>query len=239
MPRIAAYHRPTDLDEALSLLTETNRVVLAGGTVINADRAPSDLEVVDLQSLGLDGIVTDGARIRVGAMTTLASVMDADLVPAWLRTIARSAEPSTLRTLATVGGAVASESSESVFAAALLVSDARVELAGADDRPLAEILEVGVPAGALITAVTIDPTGTGAQASTARTPADVPIVAAVAREANGQITLALTGVAPHPVLVAPSDPSAGLKPPADFRGSAAYRIELARILGTRAVEALA
>lgn len=238
MPLIAAYHRPTNLDEALSLLTETNRVVLAGGTVINADRAPSDLEVVDLQSLGLDGIVADGARLRLGAMTTLASVMDSDLVPAWLRTIARSAEPSTLRTLATVGGAIATGSSESVFVAALLVADARVELAGADDRPLAEILAVGVPAGAMITAVTIDPLGTGTLASTARTPADVPIVAAVAREANGRVTLALTGVASHPVLVAPSDPSAGLAPPADFRGTAEYRIELARILGARAVEVL-
>ena len=238
MPLIAAYHRPTDLDEALALMTEPNRMALAGGTVINADRAPSDIEVVDLQSLGLDGIVTDGDRLRVGAMATLASVTDADLVPTWLRSIARSEAPSTLGTLATVGGAIATGSGDSVFVAALLVADARVELAGADDRPLAEILGTGVPAGALITAVMIDPLGTGAEASTARTPADVPIVAAVAHEANGQITLALTGVASHPVLVSPSDPSAGLAPPADFRGSAEYRIELARILGTRAVEAL-
>ncbi len=238
MPLIAAYHRPTNLDEALALLAEPDRVVLAGGTVINADRAPSDLEVVDLQQLGLDGIVADGDRVRLGAMSTLASVVDADLVPTWLRTIARAEAPSTLRTLATVGGAVATGSSESVFVAALLVADARVELAGADDRLLAELLEVGVPVGAVITAVTIDPTGTGARAATARTPADVPIVAAVAREADGQITLALTGVAVHPVLVVPSDPTAGLAPPADFRGTAEYRIELARILGARAVGAV-
>jgi len=238
VPLIAAYHRPTSLDEAVDLLQAPNRIVLAGGTVVNADRAPSDLEVVDLQSLGLDTIEHDGDRVRIGAMATLAAGGDADAVPAWMRTIARAEAPSTLRSLATIGGTVAAGSGESLLLAALLVADARVELAGAEQRGLAELLATGVPEGAVITAVTIDPGGTAAEAHTARTPADAPIVAAVARTSNGTTALALTGVADTPVLVDPLDPSAGLTPPADFRGTAEYRLELARILGARAVEAI-
>jgi aerobic carbon-monoxide dehydrogenase medium subunit len=238
VPLIAAYHRPADLDEALSLLAEPNRIVLAGGTVVNADRVPSDLEVVDLQALGLDGLAADGDRVRIGAMTTLASLSEADPVPAWIRTIARAEAPSTLRSLATVGGTVASGSGESLLLAALLVCDALVELAGAEDRALVDALESGLPAGSVITAVTIDPGGLASQATTSRTPADKPIVAAVARSSNGTTTLALTGVADTPVLVDPTDPGAGLTPPADFRGTTEYRLELARILGIRAVEAV-
>ncbi|NIR36170.1 MAG: xanthine dehydrogenase family protein subunit M, partial [Actinobacteria bacterium] len=64
---VAAYYRPDSLDEALSLLAEPNRVPLAGGTVVNADREPSEIEVVDLQALGLGGVEHDGDRVRLGA----------------------------------------------------------------------------------------------------------------------------------------------------------------------------
>ncbi len=236
MPLVAAYYRPDSLDEALSLLAEPNRVPLAGGTVVNADREPSEIEVVDLQALGLGGVEHDGDRVRLGATATLADVADAGIVPEWLRDVARAELPSTLRTLATVGGTVASPSGESVLLAALLVSDAQVELAGTDDRPLPDVLRDGVPEGALITAVTIDPSGQGAVAATGRTPGDVPIVAAVARRrGDGEIVSALTGVGDVPSL---HDPAPQLAPPADFRGSSEYRLELARVLHDRATGAV-
>ena len=216
MPLVAAYYRPDSLDEALSLLAEPNRVPLAGGTVVNADREPSEIEVVDLQALGLGGVEHDGDRVRLGATATLADVADAGIVPEWLRDVARAELPSTLRTLATVGGTV--------------------ELAGTDDRPLPDVLRDGVPEGALITAVTIDPSGQGAVAATGRTPGDVPIVAAVARRrGDGEIVSALTGVGDVPSL---HDPAPQLAPPADFRGSSEYRLELARVLHDRATGAV-
>ena len=237
MPLIAAYHRPTTLEAALSLLSGQNRVVLGGGTSINANREASDVEVVDLQALGLDDITREGDRVRLGAMTTLGSVANCDLVPGWLQGIALAEAPSTLRHLSTVGGSVASRSGESRFVAALLVADATIELAGGAHQPLADLLRSGVPAGEIITAITIDPAGSVGEASTGRTPGDVPIVAAVARCANGHTALALTGVANTPVLADPDDPTASLSPPADFRGSAQYRLTLAKILSKRAVEA--
>ena len=236
MPLVAAYFRPDSLDEALSLLADPNRIPLAGGTTINADRERSDIEVVDLQALGLDAIESTAAGVRIGATASLAKIADAEAVPNTLRAIARAEEGSTLRTLATIGGTIASASAESVLVAALLVHDSQVELAGADDMALADLLASGVPPQSIITAVTIDAAGTTLHASTGRTPADTPIVAAVARSTNGTTSLALTGVADTPILVDPVDPTSGLAPAGDFRGSSTYRIELARVLSARALE---
>jgi len=238
VPLVAAYFRPDSLDEALSLLAEPNRIPLAGGTGVNADREPSALEVVDLQDLGLDGIEADGDRVRIGATATLDDLTHCRLLPGALRDIARREAPSTLRTLSTVGGTVAAGDSESVILAALLTGQATVEMAGAEDLPLEQILTSGIAPGAIIIAVTLDPTGTMATASTARTPADVPIVAAVARRSETGDHLALTGMAPTPILVNPANPTEGLNPPADFRGTGDYRRRLAAILSARAVEAL-
>ncbi|MEM9561563.1 MAG: FAD binding domain-containing protein [Actinomycetota bacterium] len=251
MAQVAAYHRPQDLDGAIELLAGPGRTALAGGTILNADREPPAIEVVDLQALGLDSIEpTAGGRLRLGAMVTLDRladrvVTDADgLLPAWLAGLARGELPSTLRTLATVGGTVAAGGGESALLAGLLAADAIVELAGhaatgPPGRPLTDVLASGLTPGSLVTAVTVDVTGSGAVAATGRTPADVPIVAAIAAAGTGGETrLALSGVADQPVLVDPSDPPVGLDPPGDFRGSAAYRRHLAEVLSARALEAV-
>lgn len=241
MPLMAAYHRPSTIGAALELLSEPHRVPLAGGTLFNADRAPSRLEAVDLQALGLEGIEAVGQEVRLGAMATLDEMSRSSLLPERLRALARAEAPSTLRTLATVGGLVARRRSDSLLLAALLAHWGRVALAGpdsADEADLGRVLSEGMPAGALITAVTIDPTGAAAVAATGRTPADVPIVAAYGRRVGGAVTVALTGVAPVPVLADGSDPVAGLAPEGDFRGSTEYRLELARVLARRVTEEL-
>ncbi len=239
MPVVVAYHRPERLPEALALMAEPHRVVLAGGTVLNADREPSALEAVDLQALGLDGIQTEGDRLRLGATATLDAVRRSDLVPPTLAAVARAEAPSTLRTLATIGGTVASVDGESLLLAALLAHDAVVETNGTDTRPIAEVLAAGVGRGVIITAVTIDPSGDAATATTGRTPADVPIVGAYGRRAGDDIVVALTGVADQPVLVDAAAPTEGLAPPADFRGTSEYRLELAEVLTRRVVRELA
>lgn len=238
---VSAYHRPQGLDQALALLADPGRVALAGGTIVNADREPPAVEVVDLQGLGLDGIEASGDRLRFGAMVTLDRVAEDAATPPWLAALARAELPSTLRTLATVGGTVAAGEAESVLLAGLLAAGATASVAGTDgDRPLHELIADGLGPGQLVTAVSIDTGVDGAVASTARTPADVPIVAAVAgRAGDGSTTLVLTGVADRPVVVDPGDPAAGLEPPGDFRGSPDYRRHLAATLSARALEVLA
>ena len=240
---MVAYHRPTTIEDAIGLLSEPDRVVLAGGTMLNADREPSDLEAVDIQALRLDRIEADDTgRVRLGAMVTLDEISRSESIPARMRHVARAEAPSTLRTLATVGGLVARRQADSVLLAALLAHRGRVALAGgggADDLELGELLDADMPAGALITAVTIDPDGAVATAGTGRTPADVPIVAAYGRRVGGAVTVTLTGVAGVPVRADESDPVAGLAPDGDFRGSSEYRLMLAGVLTRRVVADLA
>ena len=238
VPLVTAYHRPGSLGEALELLISPQRVALAGGTTLNADREPSEFEAVDLQALGLGSITADNeGLVRLGATATLDDVRRSDLLPESLRELARAEQPSTLRTLATVGGLVAKASAESLLLAGLLAHEGRVELAGPTDgasqHRLVEVLAAGVAPGSLITAVTIDPAGRTAVSGTGRTPADVPIVAAYGRRTPGFVAMAVTGVADHPVMVDVFDPVAGLDPAGDFRGSREYRLHLARTLTAR------
>ncbi len=237
MPTVLAYHRPSDLDEAAGLLDGTSRRAIGGGTVIVPQaRIPSDdgVELVDLQGLGLDSIAGSGDTVEIGAMVRLGELATADDVPPLLRDLAKRELPSALRNQATVGGTVALGDGESVLLAGLLAHDASVAVHGHGSMSLVDYLAGDV--SGVVTSVCVDSTGSGSIAATGRTPADVPIVAAIARASGAQTSVALTGVAASPVLVDPGDPTAGLEPPADFRGSSEYRTHLVATLVARVVE---
>lgn len=226
MPRIIGYHRPSTIEEALAELAApgARKVVLAGGTSLNAGLDREPIEVIDLQALGIDAITIDAGRMTVGAMVTLQDLADHPETPAVIADLARREAPSTLRAAATIGGLVATADPESELLAGLLVHETTVRIADGTDHILPAVLAAG-PDG-VITAVEFDLGGTATVARTARTPGDRAIVAAVAR--NGMV--ALTGVAATPVLV---DDVADLDPPADFRGSGEYRRHLAAVLVAR------
>lgn len=238
MPRTLAYHRPSTIAEALDLLGN-GCIPLAGGTVLNADDDPTPVSMVDLQALSLSDIATNDDELRLGAMATLHDLASDHQLPSGVAEAARAELPSTLRTLATVGGTVAVRNADSVLLAALLVHEAAVEVVGPGGSAittLPHLLSEGIPEGNLITAVRIAIGGESVRRSTARTPADQPIVSATARQtSDGMILVAVTGVADHPVLVDPENPTMGLNPSGDFRGSRDYRCRLAEILTARAV----
>jgi CO/xanthine dehydrogenase FAD-binding subunit len=245
MATITAYWRPTSVREAFELLDGRRAAVLGGGTkLVPALRETPGppVEVVDLQALPLRGIERrpDDALV-MGATATLQDLVDSEHVPEVVREAARREEPSTLRTLATVGGCVATGDAESELLATLLAHEAVVHLqhqTGAEDVALETVLgRLPVGSGTIITALTIRTSGRSAATRTARTPADRAIVAAVARRAGNTCRMALTGVAPTPVLVELD--LAQLEPPGDFRGSPEYRRRLAAVLLVRAVEAIA
>lgn len=238
-----AYWRPSTIAQAFELLERPGAVVLAGGTELNTGPGHDDrsgaVEVVDLQALGLEGIESEaGDALRIGAMTTLQRLADSGQVPEVVREAARRELPSTLRAQATVGGCIATGHSESELLGALLVHEAVVHVDasdGTEEVALEELLAaLPIAAGHVVTAVTIHTTGVAAAAHTARTPADRAIVAAFARVTTAGRRIALTGVAPTPVLVQPGDE---LDPIGDFRGSREYRRALADVLSTRVVEA--
>jgi CO/xanthine dehydrogenase FAD-binding subunit len=240
MTALIEYLRPSTLDEAVELVGRPGAVVLAGGTVVNSTPRPEAALLVDLQALGLDGIEADEATVRMGAMVRLSAVAAHPAVPSWLRDIARAELPSSLRTVATIGGTVATADWESTLVAALLAADASVTLHRATGPTTASLSSLvadrAMLAGAVITAVSVDSRWNGVVHRTARTTADRPIVACVAatHPEHGTRT-ALTGVADTPVLVDDTD---ALTPPGDFRGSSTYRLHLARVLSRRAITEL-
>jgi CO/xanthine dehydrogenase FAD-binding subunit len=235
VPRITAYHRPRTFDEALALLAEPGRAAVAGGTSIIHEQAGDPLELVDVQALDMGEIEAVGDGLQIGAAVTLQQIADDERVPDLLRDAARAEEPSTLRTLATIGGGVVGGSADSVVLTALLLFDAVVTFADGSQRPLVRVLHDGVGRSDLIVALELEVGGRTAFAGTARTPRDTPIVAVAARETDRGRVVAMSGVAPTPVLVDPERLS-DLDPPADFRGSSTYRAELARVLLGRVLE---
>ena len=80
--------------------------------------------------------------------------------------------------------------------------------------------------------------GATAHQRVARTPLDRAIVAVCGRVApDGNIQLAVSGIAPTPILTS-LDALSDLQPPADFRGSSAYRRQMAITLSRRVVDSL-
>jgi CO/xanthine dehydrogenase FAD-binding subunit len=243
MPKIKAYHRPANLDEAVRLLARpgVNTAIMGGGTYITAHMSEMIDEVVDLQSVGLTDVSYSGDQLTLGAMVRLQTLVEDSQAPALLRETARREGPNTFRHAATVGGVVVGANPESELLAALLVFEAEVQLRssrGSQRLPLADFLGHLTAAldGGIVTAVSLATTGKTASARVARTPADQPIVAALARlTPSGQVKLALSGVAQTPILVDPDKVKGAVNPPGDFRGSGEYRRQMAATLAKRVV----
>lgn len=104
------YEAPTTLEEVVALLAQDGALLSAGGTdlVPNLKRRqyPDARTVVSLrrvESLS-DIAIDDEGFIRVGALTTLASVARDERVPSAIRKAARSVASPQIRNQATVGG---------------------------------------------------------------------------------------------------------------------------------------
>ncbi|MBP11548.1 MAG: hypothetical protein CL397_14180 [Acidiferrobacteraceae bacterium] len=241
---VMAYHRPTSIDEACNLIA-AGAVILAGGTKLNRNTNPYDgppipRDLVDIQSLGLDQISTNGTgNVTIGACATIQQVADDDRLPPVVRDAARREAPRTIRNTATIGGTAGAAVPQSELLAALLAHGAtiRTESAtGAEEFDLSQVLVEGADYG-LITEVTIETTGIAVAERVGRTPSDNPIVAVVGRQVDGVLTLGIAGIATVPVLADPSLMDE-LEPPGDFRGSTEYRRHLATVLTNRVIKEL-
>ncbi|MCB9136862.1 MAG: FAD binding domain-containing protein [Caldilineaceae bacterium] len=250
--KIVAYHRPASVDEALALLARTGvtSALVAGGTqavphLRSLPTADQPDEIIDLQALPLTDLTAGDGEARAGALVTLHALAECEALPGTIRDAARRAGPNTLRHAATLGGTLAAGEATSELLAALLVYEADVIITDAEGKrtpALADFLADPdrMRGSGLITGARWRTDGRSAAARVARTPADDPIVAAVARRTeDGGTRLAFCGVAATPILVRPEDIDAQIDPPSDFRGSSEYRSAMANILAARVMEELA
>jgi len=260
---ITTYHRPKTLDEALTLLTQPNTFPLGGGTLLSRPTADS-VEVVDLQSLGLDSIKKNGNNLEIGATVTLQALLESEHTPEAMKAALKLEAPLNIRNSATVAGTLVACDGRSTFAVMLLALDAKLEMRELEHRNLKEQslrrapnLQVRLsnlgdflplrPRG-LITLITIPRNVKLAFDYVSRTPADKPIVcAALAQWNSGRTRLALGGYGKNPLLAMDGTEAEGLQTAArnafheatDEYASAEYRMDVASTLAKRCDEKLA
>ncbi len=130
------YHWVEDIDDALLLLarTDTKTVPLAGGTYLLGLEDNNIQAVVDLRDLELVYITEDAKGIHIGAMTTLQTMGDSQLLKDLTSGIlARASITSSfsrlIRNSATLGGTLAAgTASQADLLTVLAVMDAEVVL---------------------------------------------------------------------------------------------------------------
>ena len=248
---ITAYHRPTTLDEALTLLAQPNVIPLGGGTLLAQSKSTS-VEVVDLQSLSLNAVKRQGNNLEIGATVTLQQLLDSQDCPEALKFALRLEAPLNLRNAATVAGTLVSCDGRSTFATVMLALDAKLEQTKShaskvesQTSNLGDFLPLRNLQGSLITSVTIPLNVKLAFDYVSRTPADKPIVcAALAQWNSGRTRLALGGYGKNPTLAMDGTESEGLETAArnafheaaDEWDSAEYRMDVAATLARRCLE---
>jgi CO/xanthine dehydrogenase FAD-binding subunit len=249
---ITTYHRPQTLDEALALLAKPNILPLGGGTLLSQPTV-DPVQVVDLQSLGLDSIIKKGNDLEIGATCTLQSLLENESCPEALKVAIKLEAPINIRNSATVAGTLVSSDGRSPFATALLAMDAKItvvsgqpalsKVEGSSVANIGEFLLLR-PRG-LITLITIPLNAKFAFEFTSRTPADKPIVAASLSQWNsGRTRLALGGYGKSPMLAMDGTEADGLDTAArnayheanDEWASAEYRMDVAATLAKRCLE---
>lgn len=246
---ITTYHRPQTLDEALKLLTQPNTFPLGGGTLLSQPTT-DPVQVVDLQSLGLDSLTKKGNDLEIGATCTLQSLLESEYCPEALKVAIKLEAPINIRNTATVAGSLVASDGRSPFATSLLAMDAKIEQAIFDNSKVdSRVTNIGeflpLRPTNLITKITIPLNAKFAFEFTSKTPADKPIVAAALSQWNsGRTRLALGGYGKSPMLAMDGTEAEGLDAAArnayheanDEWASADYRMDVAATLAKRCLE---
>ena len=207
---ITEYHRPESLEQALKLLAREggHTLPLGGGTKVNRP-SKKEFEVVDLQRLGLDELQVRANNLELGATLTLGNLLaraengDPELPDGLVEATKREGSYN-LRQVSTVAGALVGAGGRSSFAVAMLALDATLTLQPGDERlSLGDLLPLRSErlGGRLITTVSIPRNVKVAYEYIARSPADLPVVAAgMAFWPSGRIRLTLGGYGGAPSL---------------------------------------
>jgi CO/xanthine dehydrogenase FAD-binding subunit len=263
---LKVIHKPDTLAEAISLLKQPGTYPLYGGVALQRRASPEVTAAVDLSKLDLAQVDDSENSLRLGTMLTLEQARQACEDRAadhpklgGLGAILKAEMPETLRHTLTLGDLLIERDPQSLTLTALLALGGIVKRIDVEmrftmaawlllDQDISRYLlaQVRITRGPKRCAVAVE--------KVARTPADAPIVGAVAYvkvEDDGvthHSALALCGIARTP-LPQPKAASAWddandldaaldqleLNPPGDHWGSREYRKEMARVVAQRAL----
>jgi CO/xanthine dehydrogenase FAD-binding subunit len=159
------YYRPTQLTEALEILSSQAVTILAGGTDFYPSRVdrPIDAQVLDISRVeALRGVNVESNGIRIGAIATWRDVIDAGL-PRWcdgLILAAREIGGAQIQNAATLVGNLCNASPAADGVPVLLALDAQVQICSRTSErllPLSEFLlgprRTALQAGELVTSI--------------------------------------------------------------------------------------
>lgn len=252
---IIEYHRPETIGEMVSLLSRDDpcTVVLGGGLFLN-EVVKDQIAVADIQNLGLNKIVTKGKKQNLGAGTTLQNILNNDKVHQVLKDVIKYQESYNRRQIATLAGTVMAATGRSAIAAVLLALDAEIEMIRNGEKATKTFLGDFLPLreeykkGTLITDFSIPKEINCVFNYAARSPADLPIIAAaVCQWPSGRTRVVLAGYGEQPIMVLDGPNSDGAEAAAkdayslagDQWASAEYRSETAAELVLRCLKQIA
>jgi CO/xanthine dehydrogenase FAD-binding subunit len=145
---MGSYTHPTELSEALAVLSAGECVIVAGGTDFYPARVdkPLDEDVLDISRVeGLRGIEERDDHYHIGALTTWTDLLRTPL-PAWfdgLKLAAREVGGAQIQNAGTLGGNICNASPAADGVPNLLVLEASVQVAsrrGNRSVPIAEFV---------------------------------------------------------------------------------------------------
>ncbi len=172
---MSPYHRPATLQEALVLLANPGLCIVAGCTDLFPATGARALSgpVLDITAIAaLRGIAPDGDHIRLGATTTWADILRADLPGGvdMLKQAAREVGSAQIQTAGTLAGNVCNASPAADGVPCLLALGAEVEIASFSgtrrvplDAFITGVRQTALHPGEMVTAILIPKTQTGGQ----------------------------------------------------------------------------
>jgi carbon-monoxide dehydrogenase medium subunit len=213
IPQNFEYSSPTNLQEALGLLSGENVKVLAGGMSLiplMKLRLAAPEQLVDLGRIpDLNTIREDKGTLRVGATTTHYQVESSALVRSRCPLLAEAAShigDIQVRNMGTIGGSIAHADPAADYPASLLALEAKVVLVSAKsqreipiDRFFVDTFTTELQPGEIIreVVVPVEDQSTGTSYQKMVQPASgfaLVGVAARVRKAGGKVTMARVGV---------------------------------------------
>lgn len=246
---------PTSPEEAAGLFGEGNDLtVFGGGTILLPQIATgwlSPARVLLLHRSGLDSLDTGGDVVRIGAMTTIAALIDGtdDLLTRFAEHVA----DGEVRRTATVGGNLCASpgigAQRGDLGAPLIALGARVRSTGKGGErtePVEDFLS-GDRTGRLVLSIEYDrPSGkTASEMMRRRHAHSYAIVNVAVCEANGGLRVGISGVGPLAVRARsveqsrnPDDVLKDVDPVTDALASADYRRKMLPVLVRRAFDQL-